>query len=237
MRNVFIATRNVAEFQQAMKVLADTDKGQPGLAVVQGKAGMGKTVSAQTWHAQHDGESVYLRVWEDWTQTAMLQQLCFEVCEERPRSAAGCKARIIQALNAMREENKRPMIFIDEADRLQVSRIEDLRDIHDMTGAPVVMIGEEHLYTRLSGRSRILDRVTQKVVFKPVVASDILLFASEAAGLKLSPEACKQLLGSCGGNFRRLYVLTQAIEQACRAHGSKDVDAELVKRVARERFQ
>lgn len=237
MKIVFIATRNVTQFQRAMAVLADTDKGQPGLAVVQGKAGMGKTVCAQTWHSRHEGDAFYLRVWEDWTQAGMLQKLCFEVCGDRPRSAAPCKQRIIGELDAMRKQGARPVVFVDEADRLVVNRIEDLRDIHDETGVPIILIGEEGLFNRLSGRGRIMDRVTQKVTFQGVTADDVMLFTSQAAGLKLSPEACKQLLGSCGGNFRRLYVLTQAIEQACRAVGSLDVDATLVKRVTQERLQ
>jgi hypothetical protein len=101
----------------------------------------------------------------------------------------------------------------------------------------VVLIGEEGMLAKIAGSKRVVDRVSQKVVFGPVTADDVLLFTSQAAGLRLTPEACKHLLGSCDGNFRRLYTLTQALEQACKAKGALDVDAAMVQRTAKERLQ
>ena len=52
-----------------------------------------------------------------------------------------CKEMIIEIL----EEDYKPL-FIDEADRLSIDRLEDLRDIFEMTGVPIVLIGEEGIW-------------------------------------------------------------------------------------------
>lgn len=225
-KSVFIPTRSVTALQKALRSLEDTEKGQPGLAVVRGKAGLGKTVAATNYHAVNGG--YFLRAWEDMSQTAFLQGLAFEARGVRPNSAIKCKVAVIEALNRQREGGQRATIFIDEADRLHVKRIEDLRDIHDETGAPVVLIGEEGIYAQLSARSRIWDRVTQQVDFQPLTREDVQLYALQAAGLKLTPEACADLHRKSEGNFRRAHNLVKAVAQAAAAAGTNEVGADLV---------
>ncbi|GAU08113.1 AAA family ATPase [Desulfoplanes formicivorans] len=221
MKPVFVETENVSRFRRAMRNLEDTEKGQPGIGVVSGQAGRGKTFAAENYHAENGG--VFLRVWQDWTQTAFLQALCFEVKGERPHSANRCKIAIMEAL-----ERDRQTLIIDEADRLNVKRIEDLRDIHDQSGAPIVLIGEAGLQPLLSSRRRIWSRVTQEVVFGPVSEMDVLNYAARAAGLKMSPEAARILKKKSGGDFRLIHTMMIKVEQASRAAQTQSVDADLV---------
>lgn len=223
-KGVFVETSNVRRFRSALDQVRDTAKGQPGLMVARGRAGRGKTVAALNAYAT--GGGVFLRVWEDMTQAAFLSRLCFEACELSPVQAARSKMEIIKSL----EGNPR-VVFVDEADRLATSRIEDLRDIHDETGCPVVLIGEEGLYAKLNALRRLWSRVTQHVEFGPTSEEDILLYAAEAAGLQLSPEACHEVARISEGDFRLVHTALLKIEQAAKAKAVTQVQADMVRTV------
>jgi hypothetical protein len=216
-RDVFIETHNVGALRRAMSVLTDTERGQPGIGVVQGEAGRGKTMAATEWHAVNGG--VFLRAMEGWTQHAFMQSLTWELTGDRPTGVERCRQRLMRQLGDTPQ-----VIIVDEADRLQIGRIEDLRDIHDMTGCPVLLIGEEGLYPRLHARRRIYSRVTQVVDFQPVSAEDCLLFAHQAAALHLTPEAAHRLAQIAGGSFRMVFGFLLRLEDYAKAQQCDDVD-------------
>ena len=74
-----------------------------------------------------------------------MQALAKQMGLSPARSAAASKDRIIDRLI-----DEPQTFFVDEADRLHINRIEDLRDIHDETGSPIVLIGEKEA-VRLTG--------------------------------------------------------------------------------------
>jgi len=226
-KGVFVATSNVANFDAALTMLEDSEKGRPGMAMAFGPAGMGKTMAAMRAYSTRGG--AYVRTFEQMSQTAFLQALCFEVAGTRPNGSHASKVRILEALEA-----KPRTLFVDEADRLDIRRIEDLRDIHDTTGCPVVLIGEQGLPTKVGGRARIDDRIPDgyRIRFEPITAKDILIFAQEAAGLSLTPEACALAAKATKGNFRQTWGLVLSLEQAARAANTAEVGADMVRRVA-----
>jgi DNA transposition AAA+ family ATPase len=120
---------------------------------------------------------------------------------------------------------KRPQpLFIDEADRLKIDRIEDLRDIHEMTGVPVILIGEEGLLGLLSERRRIWSRVVHSVEFGPINASEVGIYAKQAAGLLISTELCGRVAEQSEGDFRLVRNMMLMLERAAKAAGSLNVD-------------
>ncbi len=222
MKSVFTMTENVANFRDSVRIIEDTEKGQPGLMVVSGRAGRGKTIAAQNYHAERGG--VYINVWQDWTQTSFLQQICFEVNGKRPRAANACKVQLMEAL-----ENDPQTIFIDEADRLRVGRLEDLRDIHNETGVPIVLIGEEELYHLVSDRRRLWSRVSQEVQFGPITEEDVMTFGLEAAGLDIDMDACRVIVQKTGGDFRLVRNMVQRLEETAKARETGQVSAKIAR--------
>lgn len=225
-RDVFIRTSNVTDFARKVGYLEDPNSGETGFVLVRGQAGRGKTETARNYHAEYGG--VFLRVMQGMTQTAFLQDICSEIVDERPRSAAACKRRLLEALT-----DSEHTLFIDEADRLHVDRIEDLRDIHDETGVTVVLIGETGINGLLSKRRRIWSRVKQIVDFGPVGAEDVALLADEAAGLAVGPDACARIVTQGEGDFRLVISLIAHLERAAKAHSMDVVDVKLVNQVAK----
>jgi len=221
LKNVFLETANVVAFREAMNLLEDTELGQPGLGVVWGRAGRGKTVCAREY-AVRTG-AVYLRALEDETPRAMLSRLCFELNGSDPHTTERCKRIAVEVLE------KRPRsILVDEADRMRVGLIEHFRDIHDLTGVPIVFIGEEHLHPALNSRRRIWSRVTQTVEFHPISAEDIMLFGLRAADLRIEPQAAQRIGARAGGDFRLVWSDVRELEQMARANATQNVDARMV---------
>jgi len=226
-KDVFIETGNVTEFRRKIRTLEDTVEGETGFALVYGQAGRGKTETARNYYAQNGG--IYLRVMGGWTKTAFVQALCLLTSGESPANFAVCKRRVIESLDAAPRT-----IFVDEADRLHVERIDDLRDIHDMTGAPVVLIGELEMKGLLGERRRIWSRVKQVIEFGPVSEEDVAILAEEAAGLEVAPEAGALIVRRADGDFRLVWTLLGHLEKAAKARDTKVIDAKLAGDVARQ---
>lgn len=207
-----------------MRQALDTERGRPGMVCVWGSAGLGKTLAAEQHYAQFGG--AYVRVWEDWTQQAFLQAIAYELMGGRPHGADRCKRAICEAL-----ADDRRVIYVDEADRLNIKRIEDLRDIYVYTGVPIVLIGEMGLPTMLSGRARVDDRIPAeyRLEFAGITATDVMMYAQDAAGLSLSPEACALAAKITKGNFRRVHNMLLSLEQAALAAETVEIDANMVR--------
>ena len=229
MKSVFIETENVTRFNNATKRAVDFQRGRPGMMMITAPTGYGKTVAAQHAHADPNSGGYYLRAWENMSQCAFLQKFSFEVTGTEPRSSAACKRAIIDALE------KRPaMVFVDEADRLAIGRIEDLRDIHDETGSPICLIGEPKLYTNtIALRGRIANRIPPeyRITFGPLSVRDLSIFAMQAAGLALNPEAAQIIHERASATFRWAFGLIESLEQIAAAAGAKTIDAELAGQV------
>ena len=228
MRETIIETEAMTRFDTAVDEVVNADRGLSGFVLAYGQAGRGKSVSADRYHYQRGG--AYVRVWQGWTQTAFLQRLLFEVRGKNtdiPRHTGNrCKELIVEILR----DNRMPL-FIDEADRLKIDRIEDLRDIHEMTGAPVVLIGEEGIFGLLSERRRIWSRVAYEVEFGPISAAEVALYAMQAAGLDISPALSAEIAKKTEGDFRLVRNMMILLEKAAKASGSFTVDAKMLETV------
>lgn len=225
MRETIIETEAMGRFDSAVDEVMDAERGFSGFVLAYGQAGRGKSVAADRYHYTRGG--AYVRVWQGWSQTAFLQRLLFEVRgtnEDMPRHTGNrCKELIVKLL-----EKKRQPLFIDEADRLQIARIEDLRDIHEATGVPVVLIGEEGIFGLLSERRRIWSRVAHEVEFGPISPAEVALYAMQAAGLEIPLALSKEIAQKTEGDFRLVRNAMILLEKSAKASGSFSVDQKML---------
>lgn len=226
MRDITIDIESMLRFDEAVDSMLDSESGITGFLVAHGQAGRGKTVAAQRYHVRSD-KTVYLDVMENWSQTAFLQELLFEVkgqTGDRPRhNAARCKDMTIALL-----KNKRIAIIVDEADRLNIGRIEDLRDISKRTGAAIVLVAEEDIYGLLNERRRVWSRVVYEIEFGPINAAEVAVYAMKAAGLDIPAGQCRTIAERSEGDFRIVRNMMLAVEKAAKAAGSFKIDAEIL---------
>lgn len=223
MKPVFIETKRVAAFREAAKIVSDAQKGQPGLMLVWGNPGRGKTECAKEW-AVRSG-ALYIRVMQNWSAKAMLNTICSKINGMELSTVDKVTKILMQEL----DDNPR-VIMIDEADRLKPDNIEHLRDIHDETGAPMIFIGEPSLYSKMIlSEGRTKSRVTKLLEFGQIVPEDVMLFGLKAAELKIEPEAAQMLCVRSGGDFRYLWQDVRDLEIAARANSTNTIAAAMVK--------
>lgn len=216
-RDPFVETKNVSNFRKGISGLQNRDRGQPGIMVVEGKSGRGKSMAAHNWYSYHGG--VFFRVWESMSQHAFLQELAFECIGSRPHGSHTCKRMIVEKL-----EDSSGVVLIDEADRLALGRLEDLRDINEATGVSIVLIGEEGLMNKMVSKQRLYSRVAEMVKFEPVGKEDIIAYGFQAADLKISPEAAALLARKSGGSFRMVHNYMLRMDEFSQANNVKEFD-------------
>ncbi len=197
LKPTFVKTKNVRNFESMMDGLA-LGEGEGRLAMVYGQAGRGKTRTTQWWAAHHG--AVYLRITTIMrgSELEFLQALCRELGDLTPPKRKGaCFTAIIDSLM----DTPRP-VFCDELEKLPAPFADLVRDISDLSMSPFVLIGEEELVAYMRRNRRVWSRTFQQMEFAPIGAADIIGYAGEAAGLKLSPEQASILHQASAGDFR-----------------------------------
>lgn len=226
---VFVKTKNVRNFEVMMDALA-LGAGEGRFGMVWGESGRGKTRTTTWYHAHHG--CAYLataKVWQT-SPTDFLHALARELGIVAPAPRKGrCFAEVVDALTA----DPRP-VFIDEIERLGDAFLEILRDITNSTGAPVVLIGEEELVPYMRRNRRVWTRTFQQLEFAPLGISDVIVFANEAAALKLTPEVADVFHRAStrhitAGNFRLVKRTLLALVQICNAKGTREVSVEMAR--------
>jgi len=167
MRSKILNVNNVARLKMAGDTLLQRAHGMPGMGLVYGQTGAGKT-AAVTWYI-NQCNGVYVRAWAVWSPSAMLEAICSELQIPTRRSLAA----MAQAIVARLEETGRPL-FIDEADYVieQKRMVETLRDLHDMASTPVILIGMEGIHRKIQQRKQVSGRLAQWVHFEPCDIDD-----------------------------------------------------------------
>lgn len=198
MNRVFYEGKNFAALTAAVSEVTSLEKGTPGLVLVDGKAGLGKTEACQVYAARHD--CVYLRALENWTPRWMLKQLANEL----GFAPEGRVSHVFEDCRRKLQLHPRP-IFIDEADHVarKLTLLETLRDIHDLTGVAVILVGMNEVAKRLARHAQFYSRIGRVVEFQPLDAEEIGRLSVTWCGVELEPKAADVLFeASEKGDFR-----------------------------------
>ena len=157
------------------------------IAVVYGGSGLGKTAAARR----------YASNWPNaWLATMTPSTAALGPCLERVLEACGVQepgargARLEAALRT-RVNGDRGLLIVDEAQHLNLRALEALRGLHDATGAGLALLGNELVYTRLTGGRRaaefaqLFSRVGKRLRLTQVEDGDVDALLA-AWGAKLS---------------------------------------------------
>jgi hypothetical protein len=209
MNRVFYEGRNFAALSEAVAGVTSLEKGLPALILVDGRAGLGKTEACQVYASKND--CVYLRALENWTPRWLLKQLAHELGIE----PQGRVSRIFtDCLKALRRR-PRP-IFVDEADHVarKLNLLETLRDIYDLVGVPVILVGMNEVARKLARHPQFYSRIGRVVEFQPLDAEEIQRLALEWCGLELESNAAERLYKETEeGDFRLVVKALSMLEE------------------------
>ena len=222
MHSQFAIIKNVIHLQAALDTLMTRDAHVPGMGLIHGSTGFGKTATV-TWMINRIGAR-YVRASATWTPSAMLTTIMRELGLEPLRS--GNAVMVDQISDRLRAGNH--VLFIDEADYLLDNKkmIETVRDLHDVATTPVVLIGMEGIERKLAQRQQLARRIAQWVEFRPADLADARILTEAVCEVSLEDDLIEHLLTEAKGNVGNMTVGLARIEQAAKAGSWKRIDRE-----------
>jgi len=216
MRNKFVETANVSAFVEAAGSLERTEAGVPGLALVHGMRGLGKTRTA-IWYASQNG-SVYVRSKALWSPKWMLEELAIEL------GLTPAKHKKDLFMGVMEELRQRPrLVIIDESNMPPTTCLDAIRDLHDLTENPFLLIGHEGIVSRLKRMGPFFDRFLYITEFKPLSTKDLDSFCRTCMEIPVDEDVIGKVVERTGGNFRKSIVAFKGLENRAKMNGSKRI--------------
>lgn len=214
MKPVFVKTKNVKNFVSTLANLQNRAKGVPGMALIYGEPGLGKTQAALWWVANNQEDAIYVSA----TQSMTTKWLLEEIIRELGDSPFYRTSEIFEQI--VRELIKRPkVIIVDEIDYLahEKSTIEMLRDIHDRTHTPIVLIGMTYADKKLKRYRHLYDRLSEILQFQKFPFEDTKNLINELSEVKFDNSAI-EYMQNCDNRFRQIVKIIDKAESFAKSN-------------------
>ena len=228
MKKTFIRTKNVKQFVSLMDELQKLPSNIPKMALVYGEHGLGKSQTIQWWADKND--SVYVRA----TQGMTSRWLLSEIVEELGEEAYWHLQDNFELIENILKENPR-VVIVDEIDYLiEKSIIETLRDLHDKTGCPMVLVGMGTADKKIARYPHLMDRIYKILKFEKFNSEDIKEILIELTDLKIKDDAI-EYLATRTNQFRQLVKLINKVEKLMKTNQIQELDEYTMKGLLNER--
>lgn len=205
--------KNVAACMATMTRLQDRGPGRPGLGVFYGFSGYGKSFAAI--YVKNKTRAAHVEVGETWTRKVFLEKICHELHVESKGTTARLMDRIVETL----VDDDRPLI-VDEADKMvDAGMIELVRQIHDESGAPVLLLGEEKLPAKLAEVERVHNRVLVWEPAQPCDLEDARALARLLTPVEIADDLLERIRRESQGRARRIVSNIDLVTEQARALG------------------
>lgn len=199
---------------------AEAEATLPRIGILYGPSGYGKSV-AMAFTAQRTN-AAYIEAKRIWTQLSLLEAIAEELgITMLKRSAPRIFQQVVDQLNI----EPRGLI-IDEMDYLVGKQhVEIIRDIHDSTRVPILLVGEEALPSKLQAWERFHNRI---LVFTPAQKATVedarKLRDHYSPRIQIADDLVARIVQVCGGVTRRIVVNLKAVERAAMEAGETAID-------------
>lgn len=205
---------NVAAMATLVKELQGRTFGMPGLGVFYGYPGYGKTFGAIYCATTFD--VIHISMQGDWTKKTFLERLLMELGVPPKRTIPDM---VSQACEELAIDGR--TLIVDESDyAFRRGIIELIRDLHDGSDTPIVMIGMEEFPQKLQKYELIHSRVMSWAAAEPAILRDAKLLASVyAEGVEISEDLLDAIMVRNTGNVRRMVVDIAQVKSEALAQG------------------
>ncbi len=210
---------NVGRLAALIDRTQNRQHGLPGMGCFYGRAGLGKT-TACIW-AINAVEACHVEALPIGGVKGLLTMIVRELGLKPARTT---EALFVQTAEQLARTG-RPLL-IDEADHILTDKpIEIVRRLHDISQAPVILIGEEMLPQRLQRWERVHSRMLSWVGLEPASAKDVDHLARiYARDLTLSPDLKAALLKKSGGSIRNVSTNLAHVAEFAAVRGLTSLD-------------
>ena len=228
MKKTFIRTKNVKQFVSLMDELQKVPPNIPKMALVYGEHGLGKSQTIQWWADKND--SVYVRATQGMTSRWLLSEIAEELGEE---AFYHSQETFTLIENNLRLNNK--VIIVDEVDYLiDKSIIETLRDLHDKTGVPIILVGMGAVDKKIARYKHFEDRLYTKLQFEHLNQEDIHEIITQISDIEFTDDAIL-FLSMKTNQFRQLIKAINKIEKLAKTNDLKVIDETILREILNER--
>ncbi|MEQ1713989.1 MAG: ATP-binding protein, partial [Hyphomicrobium sp.] len=182
--------------------------------------GYGKTFSA-IWAANR-ARAYYVELGETWTRKTLCQSILRELGLASMMGQGALPDLVSAIVDRLAEERDRPLI-IDEADFLVKKGMIDLvREIHDKSQAPVILIGEELLPVKLQKYERTHNRMLDWVAAVPCDLKDAKQLARlYVPAVEIDDDLVAAIAKASDGRARRIAVNLERVRERAQLQGRK----------------
>ena len=105
-----------------------------------------------------------------------------------------------------------------------------MRDLHDKTGVPIILVGMQLAKHKLKKHTHLLDRISEIYKFSEFEYSDIKQITEEISEVKITKEAM-HLIHNKAKSFRQIVSTIDAFEKVAQANGLTEIDENIVREV------
>ena len=243
MRNEFIETENVRRLARVINAVTTAGPGQSRMGLVTGRVGLGKSWAVDDAYVNRG--CLYVRACATWTPNAILKAI-LRKCGLQPAVSAAQNLERAASLLIARTDAVNPaknLLIIDEADYLIAGAkqgtppvlLDTVRDLYDLSHAPVILVGEPelagtlHHYSQASEKyKRFWDRICTAEEFQPVSAAEIQTMSARLTGLEMPLESAESLQKSQDGNLRLVIIALRVAERMAKVNKLPRLPPELV---------
>jgi hypothetical protein len=195
---------NIGIMEQALQRLSTRSPSDPGMMVVSGPSGYGKSVAAAWAKARH--RAYYVQLDDFITKKSLLISLCKALGLETNGSAPrGTTAELADLVGAQLNGSRRTLI-IDEFDfAVEKGLVMSVFSIYEKSKASIVLIGEEALPGKLKRWEKFDGRVLDTLYAEAVGLDDARTLASHKyPGFAFGDDLLAHLVEIAKGSVRRV---------------------------------
>ncbi len=214
------ALKNVTLCAKAVTRALARERNLPGIVVLYGPSGWGKSMAAS--YCANNFEGVYVAARSYMTKKSFLESILKEMGIRAGRTVAEMMEQVADEL----DKSQRPLL-IDEADHLvDRAMIELVRDLHEMSRATILLIGEEQFPRKLKARSeRFHNRVLVWQPAQPMSQEDARLLAEfYCRDLHLADDLLDHARRAAGNVARVFCCNLDTIREHCHKTDVKKID-------------
>lgn len=221
MKYHLVPVKNVLKLRSGLDALRNREAGIPGLGLLYGKPGTGKTMTLAETVANTD--AIFFRA----NSTFTLGTLLDAICQSLKVSVHGKSFEKLATICQMLRDQPRAII-VDEGDYLlrDPRMLEVLRDIHDIENVPVLLVGMADIDTKLIRRPQFSRRITQRIKFEPCDLADTRLVTETLCEVEIAEDLLLSMHKATQGVLGLVVPALAGFERFAKSHRMKVLEAE-----------
>jgi len=228
MKKKFAITQNVEQSNALVDSLINTPTGIPGMGLVFGRQGLGKTQWAMKCSIER--QAIYVQLKAMSTPRWFLSELVSELGVTPKYTTQDLFRQAIEALTSA--ENTKRLLIIDEIDECDNKNVLlTIKDLYDHTFFPILLVGMHEAQKKIRQFPHVYGRIQQIYEYKKYSAIHIKEIADQLCEVEIDIEVAKWLENISGKTLRKVIIVLYTIEKKAKGNNIQSVNYKHLKQM------